>query len=71
MEALRRIKANTVEKRLLTKSGLPAFNISFYMFNKKGEFAAVSMYATNFAVCTDTGPETRPCEPLLPGDGTQ
>ena len=71
MEALRRIKANTVEKRLLTKSGLPAFNISFDMFNKKGEFAAVSMYATNFAVCTDKGPETRPCEPLLPGDGTQ
>ena len=42
-----------------------------YMFNKKGEFAAVSMYATKFAVCTANGPETRNCEPLLPGDGSE
>ena len=70
MEALRRIKANTVEKRLLNRVGNPAFNISFYMFNKAGEFAAVSMYTAKFAVCTDSGPETRTCEPLLPGDGT-
>ena len=71
MEALRRIRANTIEKRLLNKSGNPLFNLSFYMFNKKGEFAAVSMYATKFAVCTANGPETRNCEPLLPGDGTE
>ena len=70
MEALRRIKANTVEKRLLNKAGNPLFNISFYMFNKKGEFAGVSMYTTKFAVCTENGPETRTCEPLLPGNGT-
>lgn len=70
MEALRRIKANTIEKRLLNKSGNPAFNISFYAFNKKGEFAGVSMYQTKFAVCTENGPETRNCEPLLPGDGS-
>ena len=71
MEALRRIRANTIEKRLLNKSGNPLFNLSFYMFNTKGEFAAVSMYATKFAVCTANGPETRNCEPLLPGDGTE
>lgn len=70
MEALRRIKANTIEKRLLNKSGNPAFNISFYAFNKKGEFAGVSMYQTKFAVCTENGPETRTCEPLLPGNGS-
>jgi len=70
MEALRRIKANTVEKRLLNKAGNPAFNISFYAFNKKGEFAGVSMYETRFAVCTANGPETRTCEALLPGDGS-
>ncbi len=70
MEALRRVKANTIEKRLLNQAGNPRFNISFYVLNKKGEFAGVSMYATNFAVCTANGPETRPCEPLLPGDGT-
>lgn len=70
MEALRRIKANTIEKRLLNKAGNPAFNLSFYAFNKQGEFAGVSMYQTKFAVCTENGPETRNCEPLLPGNGT-
>jgi N4-(beta-N-acetylglucosaminyl)-L-asparaginase len=70
LEALRRIKANTIEKRLLNQSGNPAFNLSFYALNKKGEFAGVSMYATQFAVCTENGPETRNCEPLLPGNGT-
>jgi N4-(beta-N-acetylglucosaminyl)-L-asparaginase len=70
MEALRRIKANTVEKRLLNSKNEPRFNISFYVLNKKGEFAGVSMYQTKFAVCTANGPESRPCEPLLPGNGT-
>ncbi len=70
MEALRRIKANTIEKRLLNAKGEPLFNLSFYMFNKKGEFAAVAMYQTKFAVCTDNGPETRNSEPLLPGNGS-
>ena len=70
MEALRRIKANTIEKRLLNKAGNPAYNISFYMFDTKGQFASVSMYAAKYAVCTDNGPETRSCEALLPGDGT-
>ena len=70
MEALRRIKANTVEKRLLNKAGNPLFNISFYALNKKGEFAGVSMYMAKFAVCTENGPETRDCETLLQGNGT-
>jgi hypothetical protein len=29
------------------------------------------MCATKFALCTANGPETRNCEPLLPGDGTE
>ena len=45
MEALRRIQANTVEKRLLNARGLPNFGINFYIVNKKGEYAGVSMYA--------------------------
>ena len=67
MEALRRVKANTVEKRLLNGRGNPAFGLSFYMLNKKGEFAGVSMYQADYAVCTANGPETRNCEPLLEG----
>ncbi len=45
MEALRRIQKNTVEKRLLNARGLPNFGINFYIVNKKGEYAGVSMYA--------------------------
>ena len=42
MEALKRIKANTVEKRLLNSRGLPNFDINFYMLNAKGEHAGVA-----------------------------
>lgn len=67
MEALRRIQKNTVEKRLLNARGLPNFGINFYIVNKKGEYAGVSMYASTYAVCTENGPQTLNCEPLHPG----
>ena len=44
MEALRRIRANTVEKRLLNSKGNPNFNVKFYVLNRRGEFAGVSLY---------------------------
>ena len=67
MEALRRIKANTVEKRLLNRDGNPAFGINFYVLNARGEYAGVTMYeGARYAVCTDAGPQTLNCEPLLP-----
>jgi N4-(beta-N-acetylglucosaminyl)-L-asparaginase len=72
LEALKRIKANTVEKRLLKANGDPNFNINFYMLNAKGEYAGVAMYnATGrgqFAVCDEKGPRLEKCEPLLSGD---
>jgi N4-(beta-N-acetylglucosaminyl)-L-asparaginase len=68
LDALKRIKANTVEKRLLNSKGNPNFGINFYALNAKGEYAGVSMYpGANYAVCTEKGPETLPCEPLLEG----
>jgi N4-(beta-N-acetylglucosaminyl)-L-asparaginase len=72
LEALRRIKANTIEKRLLNSRGEPNFNINFYMLNKKGEYASVSMYSpsarpTRFAVCDEKGPRLEVSEPLLQG----
>ena len=79
MEACRRIKANTVEKRLLNNKGNPNFDINFYVLNAKGEYAGVSMYPayrrestgeivqSSYALCTEKGPETLPCEPLLEG----
>jgi hypothetical protein len=73
MEALKRIRSNTIEKRLLNSRGLPNFNIRFFALNKRGEFAGVSMYSSGektFAVCTENGKQELPLEPLLPGDPT-
>ena len=70
MEALRRIQKNTVEKRLLNSRGLPNFGINFYIVNKKGEYAGVSMYSSSYAVCTENGPQTLKTEPLLEGSAT-
>jgi N4-(beta-N-acetylglucosaminyl)-L-asparaginase len=71
MEALRRIKANTVEKRLLNSKGNPNFGINFYIINAKGEFAGVTMYpGPQFAICNEAGPQTLPCDALLEGKST-
>src|SRR6187551_2266285 len=56
LDALKRIKANTVEKRLQKDNGDPNFNINFYILSASGEYAGVSMYGgrnVNYAVCTE------------------
>jgi N4-(beta-N-acetylglucosaminyl)-L-asparaginase len=83
LEALRRIRANTIERRLRKPNGDPNFNITFYAINAKGEHAAVAMYAEDdndrgwagqtdgrrvrYALCTEDGPATLPCEGLISG----
>ncbi len=72
LEALKRIKANTVQ-RLMNKRGEPGFNINFYILNRKGDYAGVAMYSpernrARFAVCDDKGPRIEMSEPLLPGN---
>jgi N4-(beta-N-acetylglucosaminyl)-L-asparaginase len=65
MEALRRIRDNSVEPRLLDERGRPNFNVSFYIVNARGEFAGVSLKPNKFAVCTENGPEIRDTTPLF------
>jgi len=71
MEALRRVKAATIEKRLLNADGNPDFQLTFYVVTRTGEYAGVALYAKTgegekqFAVCTEKGPEGLPCESLL------
>ncbi len=68
MEALKRIKANTVEKRLLNSKGTPNFGINFYIINAKGESAGVAMYpGASYAMCNDAGPQTLSSDALLTG----
>jgi N4-(beta-N-acetylglucosaminyl)-L-asparaginase len=70
MEALKRIKANTVESRLLNDRGEPNFNVRFFVLDKQGRWAGVAMYhagETKFAVCTENGASAPELEPLLAG----
>src|SRR6476659_9884259 len=70
MEGLKRIRANTVEKRLRKANGDPNFNINFYVLNAKGEFAGVAMYESTYAVCTENGPQTLKTAALYEGRPT-
>jgi hypothetical protein len=65
MEALRRIRDNTIEPRLLDEQGRPKFNVSFYIVNASGEYAGVSLKPNKFAVCTDDGPAVLDTTPLF------
>jgi len=76
MIALRRIKAATTDKRLKNRKGQPNFNVKFYIINKTGEFAGVSMYPVSgikpshygqYAVCNENGPKLVDCDALLEG----
>jgi len=70
MAGLERIRANTVEERLLNSRGEPNFNVRFFVLNAAGEYAGVTMYAsgeTEYAVCTENGAEARPLDNLLDG----
>jgi N4-(beta-N-acetylglucosaminyl)-L-asparaginase len=73
IDVLKRIKANTIEKRLLDRNGNPSFGLDFYVLNAKGEYAGVAMYAgaapreSRYAVCDENGPKTVAMESLFPG----
>ena len=71
LEALRRIAASTVDRRLLNSRGRPNFNVNFYALDKSGGFAGVSFYEEGrFALCTENGAQTLSCEPLFDGSST-
>jgi N4-(beta-N-acetylglucosaminyl)-L-asparaginase len=72
MDALKRIRANTVEKRLLDDKGNPRFQLLFYVLNRAGEHAGLAMFGkmgkreARYAFCSENGPQTRACEALIP-----
>jgi N4-(beta-N-acetylglucosaminyl)-L-asparaginase len=66
IEACKRIKANSVEKRLLDRRGNPNFQVLFYVLDTQGRHAGVSLLSgAKYAVCTENGPETLACEALI------
>jgi len=70
MAILERIRANTVEARLLNERGLPNFDVRFFILNKAGEYAGVALYGageSTFAVCDENGAREEPLAGLLEG----
>src|SRR5437870_886490 len=66
MEAVKRIRANTVEKRLLNEKGEPNFGIQFYALNARGDHAGVDLSGrARYAVCNENGPRLEPCDPII------
>lgn len=71
IEALRRIRARTRERRLLTPAGEPDFNVHFYAVDRSGRAAGVSLWqeysgrASRYAVCDENGARLLATEGLL------
>ena len=73
MAAMKRVVGNTVEKRLLNARGRPNFGLHYYVVNKRGEFAGVTLYQSagkepaKFAVCDENGPRMVEMEAMFEG----
>ena len=70
VDALRRIRSNTVDARLLNDRGQPNFNVRFFALSKQGAWAGVALYASGeakFAVCDENGAREVDFEPLMEG----
>jgi N4-(beta-N-acetylglucosaminyl)-L-asparaginase len=72
VDVLRRIAKTTRDKRLLEADGRPAFGITFYAVNKKGEYGAAAMYDRSktgrhaqFAVADARGARKEDCAALF------
>lgn len=68
MEALSRIRSNTIEKRLFDEKGVPKFNVTFYAMNRQGVYAGACLHAAKgarFAVCDSNGPRHEDLEALI------
>jgi N4-(beta-N-acetylglucosaminyl)-L-asparaginase len=65
--AFRRVKANTIERRLLDPTGHPAFGLDLYAMNTAGEYAGGTLRPgtkEHFAICDENGPRHESLEVL-------
>ena len=69
MEVLKRV-ASACEPRLRDAKGRPQFDIKYYLVNKQGEHAGVSMWSGGeYAVTDADGSRLLPCAPLYEREG--
>ncbi|MBS1713221.1 MAG: N(4)-(beta-N-acetylglucosaminyl)-L-asparaginase [Armatimonadetes bacterium] len=63
MAAMKRMKANTFEKRLKNEKGEPNFGMEYYVLDVKGRHAGISTNkGSRYAVCDENGARLEPCE---------
>ena len=63
LAAMRRIKQNLTEKRLLDEDGNPNFGMEYYVLDAKGRHAGISTGAkSRYAVCDENGARFESCE---------
>ena len=63
MSAMKRIRASTIEKRLLDDKGLPRFGMEYYVLDTQGRHAGVSTNrGARYAVCDENGARHEDCE---------
>ena len=68
VEALRRVRSITSDKRLINGRGTPRFGLAFYILSKAGTVAAVAFYAGAKCVVRDEdGTRTVSADALFPG----
>jgi N4-(beta-N-acetylglucosaminyl)-L-asparaginase len=68
VDALRRVRTLTTDKRLINSRGTPRFGLTFYVLSKSGSVAGVSFYSGgSFVVRDEDGTRTIPVDNLFPG----
>jgi len=71
LEALRRVRAQTVDPRLLNERGDPDFPLAFFVLGRSGAPVGVALYgnfkgfAARYAVCDGNGAEERSSDYLI------
>jgi N4-(beta-N-acetylglucosaminyl)-L-asparaginase len=68
VDALRRVRALTTDKRLINSRGAPRFGLTFYVLSKSGSVTGVSFYSGGkFVVRDEDGTRTIPVDNIFPG----
>lgn len=63
--ALKRVAANTTDKRLLNDKGQPNFGMQYYVLDAKGRHAGLNFTpGAKYAVCDENGPRLMDCDAL-------
>ena len=68
VEALRRVRAVTTDKRLINSRGTPRFGLTFYILSKSGAVTGASFYSGGkFVVRDEDGTRTIAVDNIFPG----